>query len=318
MPSVPPNPDVQRFLAALNAFSDFGQESRLGLCVSGGPDSLALLLLAQAAGLSIKVATVDHQLRPTSGAEAAIVGGVCAEMGIEHATLRLETIPEGNISDWARTQRYRILKSWAQENQLDLLVTAHHADDQLETILMRLNRGSGVAGLAGVRSQQGQVIRPLLGWRKSELETIVAASGLVPSIDASNTDARYDRARLRRHLSAIDWLDPMAAVQSSRALAEAEIALEWAARQQMTNRARMTGASLEFDPSALPDELLRRSTLLCLAAINPHSAPRGREVDRLILALKDNKTATLAGVKAVGGGMWRFSVAPARRKTSTE
>jgi len=170
---------VQRFdddLAALVA-----PDARIGVAVSGGPDSLALLLLSAAArpGL-VEAATVDHALRPESRAEAEMVGGVCNRLSVSHSilTARWNELPETAIQERARSERYRLLGYWADERGLSALATAHHADDQAETLLMRLSRGSGVRGLAGMRPRSitpgshVRLVRPLLAWRRSELQEI--------------------------------------------------------------------------------------------------------------------------------------------------
>ena len=170
-----------RFRADLAALAG-PAPAMFGVAVSGGPDSLALLLLARATFPGgIEAATVDHGLRAESGAEAAFVRDVCGRLGIAHATLTGPAI-EGNIQSGARALRYRLLGSWARERGLGFILTGHHQDDQAETLLMRLRRGAGLAGLAGIRPRAEidglKVLRPLLGWRRTELAQIVAAAGL--------------------------------------------------------------------------------------------------------------------------------------------
>src|SRR4051794_20667325 len=142
-----------RFVRDLDALSASG--ARIGIAVSGGPDSLALLLLAAAARPGkIDAATVDHGLRPGSREEAEMVAGVCAILGVPHAilTAQWENRPISAIQERAREERYRLLAHWAKERELDAIATAHHLDDQAETLLMRLARGSGVRGLAGMHA----------------------------------------------------------------------------------------------------------------------------------------------------------------------
>ncbi|MGD9665700.1 MAG: tRNA lysidine(34) synthetase TilS, partial [Novosphingobium sp.] len=176
-----PHPLIARFAGDLAQLWPEG--GKLGLAVSGGPDSLALLLLAEAVAPGrIEVATVDHGLRPESADEADMVAQICAENRLRHETLKV-TVPSGNVQDAARGVRYNALADWATRRGLDAVATAHHADDQAETLLMRLNRASGVAGLAGVRARgkipgiDVPVLRPLLGWRRAELVEIVEAAG---------------------------------------------------------------------------------------------------------------------------------------------
>ncbi len=287
----------------------------LGLAVSGGPDSLALLLLAHAAGLPIAAATVDQGLRPESRAEAEFVARLCADRGIAHDSLTLAGPVHGNVSAWARTARYAALADWQAQHGLHAIATAHHADDQLETLLMRLNRGAGVSGLAAIRPRQGQIIRPLLGWRKAELEALVTQAGITPVYDPSNEDSRFDRARLRQALQGADWLNAEAASQSARALQSAEAALNWACETALATRLeRVAPAILHLDAAELPFELQRRMIWQCLKEINPKAAPRDDEVIRLVQRLNTGETATLAGVKCRGGAIWTFSAAPPPRK----
>ena len=221
---------IARFRADCSLDPDYGPP--LGIAVSGGPDSLALLLLAHAAMPGqIYAATVDHGLRPESAGEAQFVAGVCSNIGVPHAILPV-TVEPGNTQAQARAARYEALGTYFAHKCVLAFATAHHADDQAETLLMRLNRGSGLAGLAGVRPwsiffPEGAVaemllLRPLLGWRRAELAQIVADAGIVPVDDPSNTDETYERARMRKAIADAEWLDPAAMARSARYLAEAE------------------------------------------------------------------------------------------------
>lgn len=182
----------------------------------------------------VEAATVDHRLRPESADEAATVARICADLGVPHTTL-LVNVGEGNLQDRARTARYAALGDWLDEHGLEVLLTAHHMDDQAETLVMRLNRGSGVRGLAGIRARTGipdrnhlPLLRPLLGWRRAELAAIVSAAGLEAVDDRSNHDDRFDRVRVRRALAAADWLDVTGFARSAELLAEAEDAIAFA------------------------------------------------------------------------------------------
>ena len=200
----------------------------MGVAVSGGPDSVALLLLDHAARPgSVEAATVDHGLRPESAAEAQWVAQLCQELGVRHETLRV-AVEAGNLQSKAREARYDALDDWMGRSGLIVVATAHHADDQAETLLMRLNRGSGLPGLTGVRPSgavpggKGRLLRPLLGWRKTELEALVRAAGIEPIADPSNRDSRFDRVRIRQALAGADWLDPLGLARSAALLGEAD------------------------------------------------------------------------------------------------
>lgn len=320
--AIAPPPDiVLRFRRDLEAIT--GAVDKLAIAVSGGPDSLALLLLAHAAYPGgIHAATVDHRLRAESASEAEAVARLCGELGIPHRILgtSVERSGEG-LQAAARAARYAALAEWMAAEGLGLLLTAHHADDQAETLLMRLNRGSGVAGLAGVRASRPvpgsggklRLCRPLLGWRRSELEAIVAAAGIEPARDPSNGDETFDRARLRRQMAEAPWLDAAALARSAALLAEAEAALEWTAGQLFEARAEAGEGSVTLRADGLPPELLRRLVLRCLRLVAPGATPRGDRLVGLVERLQFGGTGTLGGVKATGGDTWRFEPAPPRR-----
>lgn len=317
-----PLPDlVLRFRRDLEALA--GTVDELAVAVSGGPDSLALLLLAHAAYPGrVRAATVDHGLRPDSAAEAEAVAHVCAELSVPHSILptRVERAGEG-LQAAARAARYAALAGWMTAEALGLLLTAHHADDQAETLLMRLNRGSGVAGLAGVRATgpvpgsggKLRLCRPLLGWRRSELEAVVAGAGIEPARDPSNSDETFDRARLRRQMSEAPWLDSAALARSAALLAEAEAALEWTVAQLFDARSEAGEGNVTLRPNGLPPELLRRLVLRCLRRVAPPAQPRGDQLVALVERLRTGGSGTLCGVKATGGEEWRFEPAPPRR-----
>src|SRR5205814_1395896 len=125
---------------------------------------------------------------------------------------------------------------------LRAVLTGHHLDDQAETFIMRLARGAGVRGLAAMRrlapvpGSDVALLRPLLGWRRAELEQLCADSGLKPAQDPSNEDEQFERVRVRRALGSADWLDPAHVALSAANLAEADVALHWAMTQEW-NRA---------------------------------------------------------------------------------
>lgn len=290
----------------------------LGLAVSGGPDSLAMLLLADAALPGrVAAATVDHGLRAGSASEAAMVSGICAKLGVPHGTLEVEVAP-GNLQAEARTARYAALAGWAEAEGIAALATAHHADDQAETLLLRLGRASGVAGLAGVRARglipgtRLPLLRPLLGWRRGELAELVAAAGLDPVDDPSNTDDRFDRARLRKALAESDWLDVPALAASSGHLADADAALDWAARREWKECVRPVPLGLVYRPLAPKAVALR--VLARIVDELDDEPPRGAALARLFAGLLAGETMSIGALvarPALEG--WTFTKAPPRR-----
>jgi tRNA(Ile)-lysidine synthase len=293
-------------------------DGRLGLAVSGGSDSLALLLLARAALPDrVEAATVDHGLRPESVGEAAEVAAVCHGLGVPHATLRVR-LSRGNVQSQAREARYAALAGWLEANELGALATAHHADDQAETLAMRLNRGSGVAGLAGVR-EQGRVpgtrvplIRPLLDWRRNELGAVVAAAGLRPAEDPSNADDRFDRARIRPRMAAAEWIDVPAWSRSAAHLADADLALEWAAAREWGEQVERSGLGVVYRPRA-PRAIALRVIARIVGELDGEE-PRGSAVARLFDDLVTGRAASIGSLVARPSfDGWSFTPAPKRR-----
>lgn len=313
---------LERFKRELNALID--PQETIGVAVSGGADSLALLLLAaEARPLQVEAATVDHDLRPESGAEAEMVGSVCEKLGVPHRILTASWTnkPTSAIQEQARLMRYRLLGQWARERGLTALLTAHNLDDQAETLLMRLARGAGVKGLAGMRRVSASpggpitVIRPLLGWRHSELEAVCATAGIEPVQDPSNEDEQFERVRIRKALSEADWLDAAALAQSASNLAEADGGLHWATDIEWKRAVRQANGQIVYTPTDAPREIRRRiirRAILALATEGGGAEPRGRELDQILAALRTGRKATLRGVLCVGGREWRFTRAPAR------
>lgn len=314
---------LDRFRDNLGAL--VAQEARIGVAVSGGPDSLALLLLAAMARPgNVEAATIDHALRSESRGEAEAVADICRRLGVPHniLTARWDEIPGTAIQERARHQRYRLLGYWAEERRLDAIVTAHHADDQAETVLMRLARGAGVKGLAGMRPRavtpgfHVRLVRPLLDWRHSELEQVCVAAGLTPIADPSNEDERFERVRFRRAIESAGELDPAAVARSAANLADADAALDWATTLEWKRSVREKGAAISYQPVDVPAEILRRivSRVLHKLATEGESDLRGRELDRLLATLADGGTATLRGVQCQGGNEWRFSQTAPRKQ----
>jgi len=305
-----------RFTADLAAL--WSGTGRLGLAVSGGPDSLALLLLARAALPDrIAAATVDHGLRPEAAQEADMVARVCALLDVPHRTLRVE-VPAGNVQSQARGARYAALAEWMEAEGLEALATAHHADDQAETLLLRLNRGSGASGLAGVRARglvpntRLPLVRPLLGWRRAELAGIVSAAGIDAAQDPSNLDDRFDRVRIRKALAGAEWLDVPALAQSASNLADADAALEWAAAREWHEAVTRAPLGLVYRPQA-PRAIALRVLSRIVTELDGET-PRGSAVARLFDSLVARQPASIGNLVArpMPDG-WSFTKAPKRR-----
>ena len=316
-PGLRPSDDLRdRFAAELDDLVEPGE--RLGVAVSGGPDSVALLLLAAATRPGqVEAATVDHGLRRESAAEARFVAELCNRLGVPHASLTVDVSPGASLQARARNARYRALTDWATEERLDAVATAHHADDQAETLLMRLARGAGLSGLAATRrirqlDRDVMLVRPLLGWRRAELRDIVHAAGIEPVDDPANRDPRHDRSRFRGLVERADWAEADRLASSAQWLAEAEEAIEWTVERLADERLSVFGDTVRIDPEGMPRELQRR---LLLMAFDRFEAirPRGPQLDRAMRSLVAGRTATLSGLKLTGGATWEVVPAPARR-----
>ncbi len=212
------------FAAALDAIADFEAAPFLAVAVSGGADSLALVVLAdrwaRERGGRICALTVDHRLRPESADEVRRLQGWLAARKIRHEVLVWsEPKPATGIEAAARQARYRLLDGWCRERGCLHLLTAHHRDDQIETRLIRRRAHSGPDGLAGMSAVRElaacRVLRPLLGFAKARLAAVLAAEQQAWITDPSNLDPAFERARLR--------LAGAAAAGSERAVAPGQV-----------------------------------------------------------------------------------------------
>lgn len=303
-----------RFRADLAALTGDADGLRLGVAVSGGPDSLALLLLAHGALPGrVAAATVDHGLRPEAAAEAEFVAAICAGLDVPHRTLAVRVANAGEgLQAAARAARYAALEDWRTGEGIAWIATAHHADDQAETLLMRANRGAGVGGLAGIRPRNGAIVRPLLGWRRAELAEIVHAAGLTPIDDPSNRDARFDRARIRTLLAAVPEISVSGLATAAARLADAADALEWTAERLWAERAAVDGREVRLDPAGLPAELVHRLVRRALATLGDEG--RADRIAPLIARLRKGESASIGAILARPGAIWTFRDAPPRRR----
>lgn len=328
---------VERFADDLAAALGAPPAGPVALAVSGGSDSMAMLALAHAALPGrVLAATVDHRLRADAAGEAAMVARWCAGAGIPHATLAPAEPPRGaSVQAQARQLRYALLGGWAQAQGATALLTAHHADDQAETFLMRAARGSGPTGLAGIRPRwmwrperwrgsppsEGDglpVVRPLLGWRRAALRALAQHLPFID--DPSNTDPRHDRTGFRALLGQAPLLDVPRLADAARHCAETDAALgqvvAWLERERLRPAA---DGERRLDVTGLPRELRRRLVRRAIAQVRAAGAVEGSwsdaaNVEPLLEALEAGGSATQAGVLASArGGEWRFRPAPPRR-----
>ena len=230
-------------------------------------------------------------------------------------------VAPGNVQSEARRARYAALAGWMERRGAGALATAHHADDQAETLLLRLNRASGVAGLAGTRARATVpgtslvLLRPLLTWRRADLAAIVDAAGITAAQDPSNEDDRFDRVRLRKVLKDADWLDVDAIAGSASHLADADAALDWAAEREWRECVSKEGLGLLYRPRA-PRAIALRVISRIVTELDGNE-PRGSAVARLFDALVARQPGSIGDLMArpVPAG-WSFTRAPKRRTKS--
>jgi tRNA(Ile)-lysidine synthase len=317
-------------------FAPFGRAKALLIAVSGGPDSTALLLMAaewakRRGKPRIEAATVDHGLRPESANEAKAVGEICVRLGVGHRVLQWKGVkPTSRLQERAREARYRLLVDHAKAIGADALMTAHHADDQAETVLFRLLRGSGVAGLRGMDLTTARdgvtVARPLIGLKKRDLIAFANARGAPFIDDPSNTDPRFARTRLRALLARLgeEGLDAEALDRLARRARETEEALT-----HLTSEVEArVGSEGTIDPRALfaaPIAIAHRILARRVAAAGGRDASRvGLEkIETLALslsaALKERRAygANVAGalVRLTAKGRLTFAPEPPRKSS---
>lgn len=208
----PVSPDETAFA---ETWREIGAPRNLLLAVSGGSDSIALLRLAaslRGEGAAVHVATVDHGLRAGSADDAAFVLQAARALDVPATLLRWEgEKPSAGLQAAARAARYRLLAQAAARLRADAILTAHTADDQAETVLMRMAHRSGARGLAGMAREifiaagagpPQRLLRPLLGWRRARLRAFLSEKHAAFIDDPSNEDRRFERVRARAALAA--------------------------------------------------------------------------------------------------------------------
>ena len=282
----------------------------LGVAVSGGGDSVALLHLlndyARSHGIALHAATVDHGLRPEAACEAAMVAAQCRALGVPHDTLRWTGWDHsGNLQNEARKARYRLLADWARGQGIGAVCIGHTADDLAETFVMRLGRRAGVDGLSAmpaVFDRHGmRWHRPLLNARRAELRAHLTRRGVTWVDDPSNEDDSFARVRIRKALAVLTDLgvDSAALADVSRHLADARTALDAQMFAAARAHAHVQCGAVAMDWQALcdlPTETRRRLLTHTITWINGATyAPRSSAVAEVLTALDDAGAATVQG-----------------------
>jgi len=315
--------DGAAFAALMAPLAPFEPRPLLACAVSGGADSLALLLLAcgwaGARGGTVLALTVDHGLRPEAAAEAQWVGETARRLGARHRVLTWRDPPRrGPVQEAARAARLTLLAEACREAGCLHLLLAHHRDDQAETLLLRLGRGSGLDGLAGMAPQRRlpglRLLRPLLPVPKRRLEATLRAAGVAWIEDPANRDPRHERVRLRRLLA--QSAEEGTAGSGRRGFADAAEAFAGLRRWSEARLAEALGRAAAFHPAgcatldlellrSLPLPLGRRVLAALLQAVGGAAYPaRGEAQERLFARLCEGapRPATLGGCRLLPRG----------------
>jgi tRNA(Ile)-lysidine synthase len=343
-----PTPDTAISAAEAEAlFSDLNHVPALLLAVSGGPDSTALMVLAARWASALKRApaliavTVDHGLRKESKSEAAEVARLAKQLGIAHRTLRWTgRKPKTGLPQAARVARYRLLADAARKLSASHILTAHTLDDQAETVVIRLTRGSGMTGLAAMQrvsvipmSGGLFLVRPLLDIAKARLIATLRDEHIPFADDPSNRDPRFTRARLRGLMPQLarEGLDAGRLALLARRLKRADLAIEAAVDRAKSELIVGLGEgpnTFAFDAAGfarLPAEIALRLLGRAVGQAGSEGPVELGKLEALKAALDSAQTAgsrfrrSLAGaIVTLAKGKIVVERAPARRNSGTQ
>ena len=291
---------------------------RIAVAVSGGPDSLALLKVLsewsmRVEGPDIYALSVDHGLRPESAVEAEGIYDVVAGWPkVSHSVLKwLGDKPENSIQEEARNARYGLMSQYCQEHEIEHLFLAHHGDDQVETLLFRLAKGSGLDGLSAMREMQkrGDLVlyRPLLGFSKEDLVAYCCENFIDFIDDPFNQKDDFARVRIRKTLAMMEkeGFSLKRASKTAQRLSRAREALDVIAIEsydKALSNSNSIRIEFEFDAMhSLPDEIVLRIIQKAMANLMQYTGygPRTEKLEALvsdIITQEDFTKRTLGGV----------------------
>ena len=323
-------------------FSDLADVPGIVLAVSGGPDSTALLLLAaqwrarRKHGPDILAVTVDHGLRKEAAAEARDAARLARKLGVRHRTVTWSGAkPAGGLQEKARRARYRLLSEAAVKAGASHILTAHTLDDQAETVLMRLLRGSGPAGLAAMarETRLGDLIllRPFLDIPKARLLATLRKARVAFADDPSNRDPRFTRVRMRDLMPSLakEGLDARRLTLLARRLRRAEAALEEAVDRaaELADGAWAPGGHVTIEMrhfSALPSEVALRFLGRAVTIAGNEGPVELAKLEALLAGMMTKRPAAAQFRRTLAGAMITLDSraltverAPARRKALT-
>jgi len=285
-------------------FRDFIGHKSILLAISGGPDSTALLVLAarwrdaQKNKPKLIAATVDHHLRKEAKAEALNVAKLARKLKVPHRILDWRgKKPKSGLQEAARIARYALLLALARETKCTAIVTAHTQDDQAETVLHRIGRGSGITGLAGIRTQRTrdgmQILRPLLDVSKAQLMAFLHKEKIAYATDPTNADPRYLRSRLRvlAPLLAKEGIDAAKLAQLARRLYRVDTAIEAVVNEAQVRASLVSGAKQEWLNARLvfrlPEEIGLRVVRRAINRLGHEGPAELGKLEALFAGLKD-------------------------------
>jgi len=283
---------------------------KFGVAVSGGGDSIALLCIlikwANENRKQIFVVTVNHNLRPDSVEDAILVKNLCSKNNVNHSVLEIRESVKGNLQSWARDNRYRLICEWANNKGIDSIFLGHTLDDQAETFLLRLARGSGVDGLTAMTSKSYRDgifwLRPLLHITRKDLRKFLDDKHIPYVNDPSNENLRFDRIKIRKVLdSAKEYgLEAARLVETSQRLAQAREVLNHVAFQFAKKHVLLTEiGTVTIDLSGI--ELLFPETRHRILSYsikwvsgNPYGA-RAKTLENAFFEVMNGKSRTCCG-----------------------
>lgn len=322
-------------LAAIEDVLTDHPPTRLGVAVSGGGDSLALLAVlvqfAKARGTELHVITVDHGLRRDAKQEIALVTDMCARWHLpHHVEYWTGWAGEGNLQASARDARYELIADWAFAHKITHVALGHTADDQAETFVMRLARGAGVDGLSAMAPRRVQYgvtwVRPFLRIERSALRTFLRASRLAWCEDPSNENRDFERVRVRDALTVLGSLgvDTKTLVDVAHNMSNARQALNWQTFLSAQDAVALVHGTVGIDLPKfrmLPQEIARRLFVHAITWLS-HSIypPRRDTVAQILAGIRAGRGATLDGCQIIveNNVVWIFRELNALRDVTCE
>ncbi|MDP5085837.1 MAG: tRNA lysidine(34) synthetase TilS [Yoonia sp.] len=296
-----------RFRAALAQHADTFAKHPIGLSVSGGGDSIALMHLAvKALGpQAFRAITINHGLRPEAVDEIALVAKQAQALGVPHTVVQWTWDGTGNLQAAARNGRWAAIREWAFAYNIRSVWLGHTEDDQLETVLMRLARGSGIDGLMAMaqvtQRDELTLMRPLLGIARSDLRTWLKAERIAWADDPSNDDPRFDRVRARQMFGKLEelGLTRKRLLQTVDHMQAAHMSLQIAARQFARAHVQQDAGDLIFSQPALDlekEDAPRRVMAAAFGWVGSKTyRPRFEQLLEVVGKARKGLTVTLGG-----------------------